>query len=125
MVFSVDNAINEFNRKSVIVSGKGEKKQEAFADALSNLRKEVLENKNTVTLQIIPEEISIIEAKESNYEERFLFFFFKRIRTNFQIKLRVQVKINTVNLNSIKFEDFSFETYKQKSLIKKFMRGEF
>ena len=59
--------------QTVIVSGKGNKKNEAFASALNDVSKKVLKETTEVLIRIEPKEVTIRQAKEQVYTEKFLF----------------------------------------------------
>ncbi len=60
-------------QQKVIVSGKGETKQHAFASALAEIQNKIMEQSN-VLLRIEPVNMDILKAVENKYTERFLFF---------------------------------------------------
>ena len=60
---------------SVAVSGKGDTKAKAFADALSRVQHEVLRNANKILLRIEPQDVKVVRALERVTTEKFLFFF--------------------------------------------------
>ncbi|CRH35998.1 hypothetical protein BN1183_CJ_00860 [Pantoea ananatis] len=59
---------------SVAVSGKGDTKAKAFADALSRVQHEVLRNANKILLRIEPQDVKVVRARERVTTEKFLSF---------------------------------------------------
>ncbi|EPM7463528.1 DUF4312 family protein [Enterococcus faecium] len=73
-------------QQKVIVSGKGETKQHAFASALAEIQNKIMEQSN-VLLRIEPVNVDILKAVENKYTERFLFFFFPRQCISYEVEL--------------------------------------
>lgn len=88
----------------VKVSGKGENKAAAFASALSNVSKKVLKESTDVLLRIEPKDVEILSAVKKNYTERFLFFFFPRKRTTYEVELSVEVEISLIEMADVPFK---------------------
>ncbi|WP_119325453.1 DUF4312 family protein [Companilactobacillus musae] len=101
----MSSELNKKFVKTVRVSGDGETRQRAFASALNNIRNEVIKDESQVTLQIIPKEVRVLYAERVSYQEKFLFFFFKRTRVNYKLTLDVDVELNAVKLSDINFID--------------------
>jgi len=101
----MDSEINNYITKTVRVYGEGETRQRAFANALSNIRKEIVQDEGQVTLQIIPKNVHVLSAERVSYKEKFLFFFFKRTRVNYKIALNIDVELNAIDLRAIDFVD--------------------
>ena len=95
--------INNNVVKTVRVYGEGETEQRAFANALSNIRNEIIKDEGQVTLQIIPKNVRVLNAERVSYQEKFLFFFFKRTRVNYKIALSIDVELNVIDLRAIDF----------------------
>ncbi|MCB5954461.1 DUF4312 family protein [Enterococcus sp. CWB-B31] len=87
----------------VQVTGKGDSKVTAFASALSSVSKKVLKDSEDVLIRIEPTNIAVLFAKEKEYTERFLFFFFPRKRTNYEVELMVEVEISLIEAADIVF----------------------
>ncbi|MGC6767387.1 DUF4312 family protein [Enterococcus sp. LJL128] len=88
----------------VKVSGKGENKAAAFASALSDVSKKILKESTDVLVRIEPIDIDILSAVEKNYTERFLFFFFPRKRTSYEVELNVEVEISKIAMADVPFQ---------------------
>jgi len=99
----MNSEVNDYTLKTVRVSGEGETKQQAFASALSNIRKQIIQDQGQVTLQIVPKKVRVQNAERISYQEKFLFFFFKRTRVNYQITLDIDVELNNVDLTNVAF----------------------
>lgn len=89
--------------QTVRVSGKGENKIRAISDAMSKIQKQILKNSKEVTLRIEPISVEVCSAKEISYTEKFLFFFFPRQRTSYEIELEIQVELLTIDAEVIPF----------------------
>lgn len=57
--------------QTVIVSGKGNKKNEAFASALNDVSKKVLKETTEVLIRIEPKEVTIRQAKNKFIQKNF------------------------------------------------------
>lgn len=99
------DSINQVNHQTVRVTGKGETKQKAFASALSQIQKQVVQNEESVTLQITPVKVTPVRLEESAYKERFLFLFFPRIRRHFNVTIDVEVAVNAIDLATVPFTE--------------------
>ncbi|MDR1567662.1 MAG: DUF4312 family protein, partial [Streptococcaceae bacterium] len=98
------SSITEKKLRKIRVSGKGETEQYAFASALGNIQKQIASEKD-VLLRIEPVEVDLIAAKKCSYTERFLFFFFPRKRTVYQLELEVSVQVSQIDLTKIDFSE--------------------
>jgi len=96
-------SINQTSQRVVRVTGKGDTKQKAFASALSQIQKKVIQNETAVTLQITPNRVLPVELQDNSYKEHFLFFFFPRIRHEFTVTIDVEVTINAIDLATVPF----------------------
>lgn len=90
--------------RTVVVFGKGNSKNDAFADALMGIRKAVIGNSGEVLLRIEPEEVRLVSAKQYVTKEAFLFFFLKRERVQFSVELEVVVKVLAIETQAVVFE---------------------
>lgn len=99
--------------QTVIVSGKGNKKNEAFTSALNDVSKKVLKETTEVLIRIEPKEVTIRQAKEQVYTEKFLFFF-PRKRVIYHVELAVEVEIQAIAVEEV---DFLTETIKEPNAV--------
>nr|WP_086940059.1 DUF4312 family protein [Thaumasiovibrio occultus] len=88
----------------VIVSGKGETKQQAFADALSQIQPALLKNNKKVLLRIEPQDVKVLEAYEKVQREKFLFFFLPRDKHHYRVKLEVTVTLTYIDVDQVDFQ---------------------
>jgi len=88
---------------TVNVSGKGDSKEKAFADALSRVQNTLLKTTGKVLLRIEPQEVRVVLARESVRKERFLFFFLARERRSYSIELEITVSVSAIDVNKIDF----------------------
>lgn len=86
------------------IEGKGKTKELAINTALGTIQKKVMKKFDNIILRIEPVNISVIEAKEINYTERFLFIFFPRKVKQYYVKLEIKVNIFLMDVESIPFE---------------------
>ncbi|OOE49418.1 DUF4312 family protein [Salinivibrio kushneri] len=87
----------------VIVSGKGETKQQAFAAALSQVQPTLLKNNTKVFLRIEPLDVSVLQAEEKVKREKFLFLFLPRDRRQYSVKLEVTVSLTLIDAEQADF----------------------
>ncbi|OOE46784.1 DUF4312 family protein [Salinivibrio kushneri] len=87
----------------VIVSGKGETKQQAFAAALSQVQPTLLKNNTKVFLRIEPLDVSVLQAEEKVKREKFLFLFLPRERRQYSVKLEVTVSLTLIDAEQADF----------------------
>lgn len=92
-------------KSSVTVTGKGKNRKEVFADALSNVQKQITKYADNVPVRIEPDTITILSAEEKSYTERFLFFFFPRKKAEYKLKLKIDVEISSIDINSVDFRE--------------------
>ena len=86
----------------VTVEGEGDSKQHAFASALGQIQKKMMQE-SEVILRIEPIEVEVIKAIEKTYKERFLFFFFPRKRTSYHVELEVTVSVTMLQVSEVEF----------------------
>jgi uncharacterized protein (TIGR03578 family) len=88
---------------TVNVSGKGDSKERAFADALSRVQNTVLKSTNKVLLRIEPEDVKVVQARESVRLEKFLFFFLARQRRSYSVELDITVNVTVIDTDKVSF----------------------
>lgn len=88
---------------TVNVSGKGDSKERAFADALSRVQNTVLKSTNKVLLRIEPEDVKVVQARESVRQEKFLFFFLVRQRRSYSVELDITVNVTVIDTDKVSF----------------------
>ena len=82
------------------IEGRGKTKDQALGAAFSGIKKVV----GGTPLRIEPLDVEILEATENQYTERFMLFFFKRIRSEYLLRLNVRVRVFDFHLEDIEFE---------------------
>ncbi|MGE9551194.1 DUF4312 family protein [Erwinia amylovora] len=88
---------------TVTVSGKGDSKARAFADALSRVQNTLLKSTSKVLLRIEPQEVKVVQARESVRKEKFLFFFLARERRSYSIELEITVNVSVIDVDKVDF----------------------
>lgn len=88
---------------TVRVSGKGESKTRAFADALNQVQAAVMKSSPHILLRIEPQDVQVVAAREAARNEAFLFFFLRRQRRTFSVELDVTVNVTAINLDKVDF----------------------
>lgn len=86
------------------IKGVGSSKEQAINTALGNIQKKVMDDYKGMIIRIEPMDVQVIEAKESSYTERFLFFFFPRKRSKYKVVLEIEVKVFLLEVDKIQFE---------------------
>ena len=95
-------SVQKTTQQKVIVSGKGETKQHAFASALAEIQNKLMASAK-VLLRIEPINVEVLKAVENKYTERFLFFFFPRQRISYEVELSITVAVTEIKLADISF----------------------
>ncbi|MDX7986072.1 DUF4312 family protein [Xenorhabdus sp. 12] len=90
---------------SVRVSGSGDSRQKAIADALNSVQRTVLQGTSHIILRIEPKDISIVSAVCKVTTEKFLFFFLPRRREHYSVVLDVDVSVTSLDVQAISFEE--------------------
>lgn len=88
---------------TVNVSGKGDSKPRAFADALSKVQNTLLKSTSKVLLRIEPQDVKVVRAHESVRKEKFLFFFLARERRTYSVELDITVSVTVIDTDSVDF----------------------
>ncbi|WP_338560563.1 DUF4312 family protein [Erwinia sp. E_sp_B04_7] len=88
---------------TVNVSGKGDSRERAFADALSRVQNTVLKATNKVLLRIEPQDVKVVQARQSVRKEKFLFFFLARERRSYSVELDITVNVTVIDTDKIDF----------------------
>lgn len=87
----------------VTVSGRGDSREKAFADALSRVQSSVLKSSGKVLLRIEPLDVQVIHARESVRQEKFLFFFLARERRSYSVELEITVSVSAIDTDKVNF----------------------
>ncbi|MEX9604961.1 DUF4312 family protein [Providencia huaxiensis] len=87
----------------VRVTGQGDTKQKAIADALNSIQKTVLKNSTDIILRIEPKDVEVISAHSHSRTEKFLFL--PRKREHFRVVLDVSLDVTLLSVNEIPFTE--------------------
>ncbi|WEV43603.1 DUF4312 family protein [Lactobacillus sp. ESL0684] len=90
--------------KEIEVTGKGKDKKAAIAEALSNISKALTKDNSILIFSIKPSFFELGSLKQINKKEHFLFFFFPRVVTSYEVTLIVNVHIEYILLEKMKYE---------------------
>ncbi|GGE79875.1 hypothetical protein GCM10007140_31760 [Priestia taiwanensis] len=90
--------------QTVRIEGTGKTKEQAIGNALGRIQKKVMSMQKGMVIRIEPLDIDVVEAKEMEYTERFLFFFLPRKRSNFHVVLDVEVSLVLLKVDDIHFQ---------------------
>lgn len=96
----MENIIYEKD-KQVAVTGNAKDKKGAFADALNKIAKEVVASESDLVFKIEPKSFEVEHLKEISTKEHFLFFFFPRIRTSYEVKLNALVHLECAAVENV------------------------
>lgn len=88
---------------TVRVTGKGESKTRAFADALNHVQAAVMKTSSHILLRIEPHDVAVIYAREAVRKEAFLFFFLRRERRAYSVELDVTVNVTAIDIDKVDF----------------------
>ncbi|POB00390.1 cytoplasmic protein [Chromobacterium sinusclupearum] len=96
---------------TVQVSGLGESKAQAFADALSKVQRAVLGQSGKVLLRIEPHDVRVVSAEQATITERFLFLFLRRERTRYSVVLEVTANVAAIDADRVAFDPVPLRTF--------------
>lgn len=86
------------------IKGKGDTKEKAFNDVFSQIKPYIAKKfTEAIVVKIEPVEIEVVSACEKVYTERFLWLFFPRKRTWYDITVSVTVQLKLVELCAVSF----------------------
>lgn len=88
----------------VRVEGTGKTKEQAINFALGQIQKKILAEQKAMLIRIEPLGVTVLEALEQNYTERFMLFFFPRKRQTYKVVLEVSVQCQLLDVNEIEFK---------------------
>ncbi|MEQ5126280.1 DUF4312 family protein [Providencia alcalifaciens] len=90
---------------TVRVTGQGDTKQKAIADALNSIQKTVLKNSTDIILRIEPKDVEVVSAHSHSRTEKFIFLFLPRKREHFRVVLNVSLDVTLLSVNEIPFTE--------------------
>nr|WP_239092056.1 DUF4312 family protein [Streptomyces sp. SID14478] len=85
------------------LSGSGPTRDKAFATAIGQVQAEVGKRTDGVAFRVEPLDLDVVSAVEHRWTERFLGFLFPRTRRRFEITLRVDVQVASLDLDALDF----------------------
>ena len=85
------------------VTGKGGTKARALADALNHVQAAMMKASPHILLRIEPQDVQVVQARETVRKEAFLFLFLRRERRTFSVELDVTVNVTAINLEKVDF----------------------
>lgn len=88
---------------TVNVSGRGDSKAKAFADALSRVQNTVLKSTSKILLRIEPLEVKVVRAEQRVTQEKFLFFFLAREKRLYSVELEITVSVAVIDTDRVDF----------------------
>nr|WP_314264344.1 DUF4312 family protein [uncultured Moellerella sp.] len=88
---------------SVRVSGSGDTKQKAIADALNAIQRTVLKESSDIILRIEPKNVTLVTAQVASRTEKFLFLFLSRKRCHYSVVLDVSLDVTLLKVSEINF----------------------
>ena len=88
---------------TVNVSGRGDSKGKAFADALSRVQNTVLKSTDKILLRIEPVDVQVLKATLRVNTERFLFFFLPRDKRVYSVELAITVNVSVIDTEQVDF----------------------
>lgn len=85
------------------LSGSGATRQKAFADALAQVQQAAGKKTTGVCFRVEPVGLEVVDAVEHRWTERFLGLFFARKRNRFELKLKIEVRVASLDLDALDF----------------------
>ncbi len=90
---------NETKTINIEVEGRSKKtKEDAVQNAFSSLQKKVRSQIDGLIYYMKPVDVEVIEMKEENRIEKFLFFFFPKERKQYYVRLAIHIEISILHL---------------------------
>ncbi|MET9494072.1 DUF4312 family protein [Streptomyces sp. NPDC006552] len=90
-------------RHTLRLSGSGPTREKAFATAIGQVQSAVGERTDGVSFRVEPLELDVVSAVEHRWTERFLGLFFPRTRRRYEITLRIEVQVASLDLDALDF----------------------
>ncbi|WP_428950162.1 DUF4312 family protein [Streptomyces sp. cg35] len=90
-------------RHTLRLSGTGPTREKAFATAIGQVQSAVGKRTDGVCFRVEPLELDVVSAVEHRWTERFLGLFFPRTRQRFEITLRIEVQVASLDLDVLDF----------------------
>ncbi|MFI5665086.1 DUF4312 family protein [Streptomyces sp. NPDC051684] len=90
-------------RHTLRLTGSGPTRDKAFATAIGQVQAAVDKKTDGVCFRVEPLELDVVSAVEHRWTERFLGLLFPRTRQRFELTLRVEVQVASLDLESVDF----------------------
>ncbi|MFE6160697.1 DUF4312 family protein [Streptomyces sp. NPDC056486] len=91
------------SRHTLRLTGSGPTREKAFATAIGQVQSTVGKRTDGVCFRVEPLELEVVSAAEHRWTERFLGLLFPRTRQRFEITLRVEVQVASLDLDAVDF----------------------
>lgn len=115
----MENIIYEKDKR-VSVIGSAKDKKGAFSDALNKIAKEVVASESDLIFKIEPKSFKVEHLKEITTKEHFLFFFFPRVRTSYEVKLNALVHVKFAAIENVSCQKINVSDNEQ---LRRVMKG--
>ncbi|WP_306321978.1 MULTISPECIES: DUF4312 family protein [unclassified Streptomyces] len=90
-------------RHTLRLTGSGPTRDKALATAIGQVQATVDKLTDGVCFRVEPLELEVVSAVEHRWTERFLGLLFPRTRKRFELALRVEVQVASLDLESVDF----------------------
>ncbi|MFJ8825092.1 DUF4312 family protein [Streptomyces sp. NPDC102467] len=90
-------------RHTLRLTGSGPTKEKAFATAIGQVQSAVGKRTDGVSFRVEPLDLEVVSAVEHRWTERFLGLLFPRTRRRFEITLRIDVQVASLDLDTLDF----------------------
>ena len=89
---------------TLTLSGVAETKEMAFNQIFSQIKNKIAQEIPGIPLRIEPQNVEVVQAKETLYTERFLGIFFPRQRTRYEITAKITLRLQWIDPAKIDFD---------------------
>jgi uncharacterized protein (TIGR03578 family) len=90
-------------RQTVRVSGTGPTRERAFAAAVQQVQARVGKETEGICFRVEPLDVTVVSAIEHRWSERFLGVLFPRERQRFELTLKIEVRVVSLDLAAVDF----------------------
>ncbi|GAA2096508.1 hypothetical protein GCM10009801_66180 [Streptomyces albiaxialis] len=90
-------------RLTVRITGSGPTREKAFATAMRQVQQRVGKQATGTCYRVEPVDLAVESAVEHRWTERFLGLLFPRERTRFELTLRIEVEVASLDLAAVDF----------------------
>ncbi|MDJ1133761.1 DUF4312 family protein [Streptomyces iconiensis] len=85
------------------LTGSGPTRHKAFADAMGQVQRAAGARTTGVCFRVEPVGLEVVEAVERRWTERFLGLLFARTRQRFELTLKIEVRVASLDLDALDF----------------------